>query len=372
MNARTMTREPPLAILAELTHRCPLRCVYCSNPLALDPASGEMETESWLSVIDQAADMGVLQIHFSGGEPTARKDLDTLVARADGAGLYVNLITSGVLLTDERIATLAEAGLAHVQLGFQDSEAGPGEWISGYAGGHAKKLEAARMIRDAGLALTVNVVVHRHNAVRVPQIIQMAVDLGAHRVEIANVQYYGWGLRNRAVLMPDRAQTERMTEVVEEARERLKGVIVIDYVTPDYYARYPKSCMGGWARRFMNLTPAGKVLPCHAAESIPGLKFDSVRNRPLADIWENGQAFRKYRATDWLPESCRSCERREIDWGGCRCQAMALTGDAANMDPVCMHSSFNDKVQALAEHDAVPAGQEPVYRTLQGASKETV
>ena len=367
MTPDSTNREPPLAILAELTHRCPLRCVYCSNPLALDPASGEMDTESWLSVIDQAAEMGVLQIHFSGGEPTARKDLETLVARADGAGIYVNLITSGVLLTDEKTVALAEAGLAHVQLGFQDSEAGPGEWISGYEGGHAKKLEAARMIRDAGLALTVNVVVHRHNAVRVPEIIQMAVDLGAHRVEIANVQYYGWGLRNRAALMPDRTQIEKMTEIVEEARERLKGVIVIDYVTPDYYARYPKSCMGGWARRFLNLTPAGKVLPCHAAESIPGLNFDSVRDRPLRDIWESGEAFMRYRAPDWLPEGCRSCERREIDWGGCRCQAMALTGDAANMDPVCIHSPFKDEIREAAEAEAGAAADGIVYRSFNNA-----
>ena len=372
MTAQTMTREPPLAILAELTHRCPLRCVYCSNPLALDPASGEMDTETWLSVIDQAARMSILQIHFSGGEPTTRKDLETLIAHADGTGLYVNLITSGVLLTDERVAALAEAGLAHVQLGFQDSEAVPGEQISGYSGGHAKKLEAARMIRDAGLALTFNAVVHRHNVVRVPEMIQLAIDLGAHRVEIANVQYYGWGLRNRAALMPGREQLERMTAYVEEARERLKGVIVIDYVIPDYYARYPKSCMGGWARRFMNVTPAGKVLPCHAAESIPGLAFDNVRDRPLRDIWENGKAFMRYRAPDWLPEGCRTCERREIDWGGCRCQAMALTGDAANMDPVCMHSPFNDKVQAMAAADAASEDWEPVYRTFKGAPEESL
>lgn len=363
----SVTREPPLAILAELTHRCPLRCVYCSNPLALDPASGEMDTESWLSVIDQAAEMGVLQIHFSGGEPTARKDLETLVARADGAGLYVNLITSGVLLTDKKTAALAEAGLAHVQLGFQDSEAGPGEWISGYAGGHAKKLEAARMIREAGLALTYNAVVHRHNAVRVPEMIEMAIGLGAHRVEIANVQYYGWGLRNRAALMPTREQLDRMTAYVEEARERLKGVIVIDYVIPDYYANYPKSCMGGWARRFLNLTPAGKVLPCHAAESIPGLEFDNVRDRPLADIWENGQAFGKYRATEWMPEGCRTCDRQEIDWGGCRCQAMALTGDAANMDPVCSKSPLNAQIREMAEAEAAAVDDTIVYRSLRNA-----
>ena len=358
-----MKLDPPLALLAELTHRCPLRCAYCSNPLALDPSSGEMETDDWRRVLDQAADMGILQVHFSGGEPTARKDLTDLVAHGSGRGLYVNLITSGVLLSDALVGALAEAGLAHVQLGFQDTDADRGEWMSGYDGGHEKKLHAARMITDAGLALTVNVVVHRHNAVRVPEMIDMAVGLGAHRVEIANVQYYGWGLHNRAALMPTPEQLERMTPIVEDARARLKGVIAIDYVIPDYYANYPKSCMGGWARRFMNVTPAGKVLPCHAAETIPGLAFDNVRERPLADIWETGDAFTRYRATEWLPEGCRDCERREIDWGGCRCQALALTGDAANMDPVCKYSPFNAEVRAQAQADAAAGGEDLVYRS---------
>ena len=363
-----MSLDPPLALLIELTHRCPLRCAYCSNPLELDAASRELDTPSWQRVLDQAAAMGILQVHFSGGEPTARKDLEALVAHATAAGLYVNLITSGVLLNETRIAALAGAGLAHVQLGFQDSEAETGEWMSGYAGGHAKKLEVAGHIREAGLALTVNIVVHRHNADRVSEMIEMAVALDAHRVEIANVQYYGWGLRNRAALMPTREQLEEMTRIVEDRRETLKGVIVIDYVIPDYYARYPKSCMGGWAHRFMNLTPNGKALPCHAAETVPGLTFDTVAERPLAEIWEHGQAFNAYRAPGWLPEDCRSCERREIDWGGCRCQALALTGDAANMDPVCRYSPFNDKVRALAEGEAAEGGNELVYRTFSSAS----
>ena len=360
-----MKLDPPLALLAELTHRCPLRCAYCSNPLALDASSGEMATGNWRSVLDQAADMGVLQVHFSGGEPTARKDLPDLVAHASGRGLYVNLITSGVLLTEEMVGALAKAGLAHVQLGFQDTDAVRGEWMSGYDGGHAKKLAAAKLIRAADLALTVNIVVHRHNAGRVPDMIDMAVALEAHRVEIANVQYYGWGLHNRTSLMPTLEQLERMTPIVEEARERLKGIIVIDYVIPDYYANYPKSCMGGWARRFMNVTPAGKVLPCHAAETVPGLIFDTVQDRPLAEIWAAGQAFTRYRATEWLPEGCRNCERREIDWGGCRCQAMALTGDAENMDPVCKHSPFNEEIRALAQTDAADGGQDLVYRSFQ-------
>ncbi len=359
-----MTIEPPLALLAELTHRCPLRCVYCSNPLALDPSGSELDEAAWKKVLDQAADMGVLQVHFSGGEPTARKDLEALVAHADGRGLYVNLITSGVMLTEKRVAALAEAGLAHVQLGFQDSDAARGEAISGYEGGHEKKLAAAAMITGAGLALTFNAVIHRHNVARVPEMLDMAIALGAQRIEIANVQYYGWGLHNRASLMPTREHLDRMTAFVEDARERLKGIIVIDYVIPDYYANYPKSCMGGWARRFMNITPAGKVLPCHASETIPGLEFDNVKDRPLADIWQNGQAFGKYRATEWMPEGCRDCDRQKIDWGGCRCQAMALTGDAANMDPVCSKSPLNAGIRAMAEADAGDETAEPVYRTF--------
>ena len=359
-----MTVEPPLALLAELTHRCPLRCIYCSNPLALDPSGLELDEAVWKSVLDQAADMGVLQVHFSGGEPAARKDLEALVAHADGRGLYVNLITAGVTLTEGRIAALAGAGLTHVQLSFQDSDAAQGERISGFDGGHEKKLAAAAMITGAGMALTFNAVVHRQNAARVPEMVDLAIALGAHRIEIANVQYYGWGLHNRAALMPAREQLDRMTAFVEEARERLKGIIVIDYVTPDYYATYPKSCMGGWARRFMNVTPAGKVLPCHAAETIPGLEFDNVRDRALADIWENGQAFGKYRATEWMPEGCRGCERQQIDWGGCRCQAMALTGDAANTDPACSKSPFNARIREMAEMEAAGEAAEPVYRSF--------
>ncbi len=362
-----MSLAPPLALLIELTHRCPLRCAYCSNPVELDAASRELDTDTWKRVLDEAAAMGILQVHFSGGEPTARKDLEALVAHASAAELYVNLITSGVLLSEKRIAALAEAGLAHVQLGFQDSEAARGEWMSGYDGGHAKKLAVAKLIRDAGLALTVNIVVHRHNADRVAEMIAMAVALDAHRVEIANVQYYGWGLRNRAALMPTKQQLEAMTRTVEARRETLKGVIVIDYVIPDYYASYPKSCMGGWARRFMNLTPNGKALPCHAAETIPHLEFDTVTARPLAEIWEHGEAFNAYRAPAFLPEGCRECERREIDWGGCRCQALALTGDAANMDPVCRFSPHNAEVRALADADAASGEDALVYRTFQGA-----
>ena len=355
-----MTRvSPPLALLAELTHRCPLQCPYCSNPINLQGASQELTTSEWMRVIDQAAAMGVLQIHFSGGEPTVRPDLEELVGRARSVGLYTNLITAGVLLDERRIARLADAGLDHVQLSFQDSESRGGDRIGGFKGGHGKKLEVARLIRAAGLPLTVNLVVHRQNLSHLEDLIAMAVDLDAGRIEIAHVQYYGWALRNRAALMPTRAQLEAATATVMAARERLKGRVVIDYVVPDYYARRPKSCMGGWGRQFLNISPAGAVLPCHAAESITSLSFDSVRQRSLADIWLHSEAFERYRGTGWMPEPCRSCDRREIDWGGCRCQAFAILGDAGATDPACGLSPHHDELVRLAETDS--AGEAPAF-----------
>ncbi len=353
----------PLAILAELTHRCPLQCPYCSNPLALEASSAELTTDQWKAVIKQAADLGVLQIHFSGGEPTVRRDLEELVAASAAEGLYTNLITAGVLLSRDRLAALAKAGLDHVQLSFQDSEAAGCDRIGGYKGGFDKKIDCARRVKETGLPLTLNMVVHRQNLEHLEDLLALAERLGAQRVEIAHVQYYGWAYLNRAALMPTRAQLESATAVVEAARERLKGIMVIDYVVPDYYARRPKSCMGGWGRQFLNVSPAGKVLPCHAAESITSLTFDRVTERSLRDIWENSAAFKAYRGTDWMPEPCRSCERREIDWGGCRCQAFALTGAAGNVDPACALSPAHEAMQALATAESGKGEQAFRYRT---------
>ncbi|MEX0758696.1 MAG: pyrroloquinoline quinone biosynthesis protein PqqE [Tistlia sp.] len=352
----------PMALLAELTHRCPLQCPYCSNPLELEQASRELDTAGWLRVIEEAAELGALQIHFSGGEPTVRKDLEQLVARAAEVGLYSNLITAGVLLDEAGLQRLAEAGLDHVQLSFQDSEAAGGERIGGHPGAQAKKRHFAGWVRTAGLPLTLNLVVHRQNLDHLPALLDLAVELDAQRAEIAHVQYYGWAFRNRAALMPTRAQLEQATATVEAARERLKGRLVIDYVVPDYYAKRPKSCMGGWGRQFLNVSPAGKVLPCHAAESITGLAFDSVTERSLADIWRNSEAFRAFRGTDWMPEPCRSCERREIDWGGCRCQAFAITGAAGAVDPACALSPFHESLVAIAEADSGADRRDFVYR----------
>jgi PqqA peptide cyclase len=362
-----VTQPPPLALLAELTHRCPLQCPYCSNPLELERAGSELDTDEWRRVIDEAAALGVLQIHFSGGEPTARRDLVDLVRHAHDAEIYTNLITAGVLLDADRLRELKEAGLDHVQLSFQDSEAEGGDRIGGFKGGHAKKLAVARLIREAGLPLTLNLVVHRQNLHHLEALLAMAIDLDAQRVEIAHVQYYGWALKNRAALMPTRAQLEQATAVVEAARIRLKGRLVIDYVVPDYYAKRPKACMGGWGRQFLNISPAGKVLPCHAAESITAMRFDSVREHSLADIWENSEAFNRFRGTDWMPEPCHSCARREIDWGGCRCQAFALLGDAAATDPACGLSAFHDELVHIAEQDSAAAARPFIYRRIGAA-----
>ncbi len=362
----TIDLQPPLAMLAELTHRCPLRCPYCSNPLELSRRGVELDTEAWLGVLDEAAALGVLQVHFSGGEPAARRDLDDMVEHAENIGLYTNLITSGVLLDKARLERLAEKGLQHVQLSFQGSEPEIADRIGGYPGGHAKKLEVAAMVGDIGLPLTINAVMCRENLHQLDDMIDLAVQFGAQRLEVANVQYYGWGLRNRNALLPTRSQLDRATATVEAARARLKGVLVFDYVVPDYYAKRPKACMGGWARRFLNINPEGWVLPCHAAETIPGLEFERVGDRPLADIWRDNQAFTRFRGTDWMPEPCVSCDQREVDWGGCRCQAMAILGRADVVDPACELSADHDKMLAIASEESTGEEVDYVYRQIGG------
>lgn len=355
--------EAPFAMLAELTHRCPLACPYCSNPLELDAIGAELDTETWCRVLDEAAALGILQVHFSGGEPCARRDLEALVAHATRAGLYTNLITSAVTLDRARLDRLREAGLQHVQISFQDTRDESGDAVAGLAGAFARKQRAAREVVAAGLALTVNAVMQRRNMERVDEFFDLALALGARRIEIANVQYYGWALANRAALMPTREQLVAMDEAVRRRLPALKGRLVVDYVVPDYYARRPKACMGGWGRRFLNITPSGKVLPCHAAETIPGLGIETVRERSLAAIWTDGPAFSRFRGTDWMPEPCRGCDRREVDWGGCRCQALAIAGDAAATDPVCDLSPLHDRVAEIAAEDAGTAEVPYRYRS---------
>ena len=336
----------PLALIAELTHRCPLHCVYCSNPLEMQKAAAELSTAEWTRVFQEAAKLGCLHVHMTGGEPLARTDLRELIARARAAGLYTNLITSGIGLSEKRLAALVDAGLEHIQLSFQGSRAEQADEIAGTRS-HAYKLQLAEMIRQFKIAFTINVVVHRQNLDHLAEIIAMAEAAGAGRLEIANVQYYGWALQNRDALLPTRTQLEKSQIVVNEAIERLNGKMRIDYVAPDYYAKYPKACMGGWGRRLMLIDPAGQALPCHAAAVIPGMTFDSVRERSLEWIWKESQAFRRFRGEDWMPEPCKSCDRRAEDFGGCRCQALLLTGDAAATDPVCSLAPSHKMVEDI-------------------------
>jgi pyrroloquinoline quinone biosynthesis protein E len=335
----------PLALIAEVTHRCPLHCVYCSNPLQLIAATAELSTEEWVRVFQEASRLGVLHLHLTGGEPAARSDLKDLIAGGRQAGLYTNLITSGIGISEARLAGLVEAGLDHIQLSFQDSRDDPARWIAG-ARGHAYKVDLASKIRQHRIAFTVNLVVHRQNLDHIEEMIEFIEKLQPERVEIANAQYYGWALKNRDSLIPTPLQIENCMRVVEAARLRLAGKVRIDSVLPDYYARYPKACMGGWGRRLLLIDPSGQVLPCHAAGVIPGMEFASVRQHPLEWIWRESAAFQRFRGEEWMPEPCRSCDRRTEDFGGCRCQAFLLTGDANATDPVCQLSPDHHLVEA--------------------------
>jgi PqqA peptide cyclase len=338
----------PLGLLAELTHRCPLGCPYCSNPLELNARGDELDTATWARVFGEAAALGVLQVHLSGGEPSARRDLVEITAAAHVASLYTNLITSAIGVTGNTLAALFKAGLDHVQISIQDSDAMSADHIAGYDGAFARKLSLAAEVMRAKVPLTVNAVIHRANIDHVSAMVDLALKLGAARVEIAHVQYYGWAMKNRAMLMPSREQVERAVAAVEDLRRQHHGKIVIDAVLPDYYARYPKPCVGGWGRRSLNVAPDGTVLPCHAAQIIPGLEFWSVRDHSLADIWQHSPAFNAFRGTRWMQEPCASCPRRAEDFGGCRCQAFMLTGNAAATDPVCHLSPNHQLVETLA------------------------
>jgi pyrroloquinoline quinone biosynthesis protein E len=351
-----------LGLLAELTHRCPLACPYCSNPLELEDRAGELDTASWARVFQEAAAMGVLQVHLSGGEPASRRDLEAITRSASDSGLYTNLITSAIGLDADRLGRLRAAGLDHVQVSIQDTDPASSDHIAGYQGAHARKLAFAEAVTGLGMALTVNAVIHRANIGRLTQMVALAADLGAGRVEIAHAQYYGWALRNRAALMPTRAQTDQALAELAQLQTRYAGTLAIDSVIPDYYASRPKPCMGGWGRRSLNVTPSGVVLPCHAAQTIPGLEFWSVRDHALAEIWADSPSFQAFRGTAWMQEPCRSCAFKETDFGGCRCQALALAGDAAATDPVCDLSPLHASVQALAEQAEGGTAADYIYR----------
>jgi PqqA peptide cyclase len=351
----------PLGLLAELTHRCPLHCPYCSNPLELTAAAAELPSCTWLDIFSQARRLGVLQAHLSGGEPLLRRDLEILAAGARSLGMYVNLVTSGVGLTIGRARALADAGVDHVQLSLQGATAPAADQVAG-AKAHARKLEAAAAVRAAGMVLTINVVLHRGNATHIDALVELAASLGADRLELAHAQYYGWALRNRASLLPNAAQVRQAEEMVRAARARHPQLAII-YVASDYHEKTPKPCMNGWGSRQLTVTPDGTVLPCPAATVIPNLDPPSIRDVPLADIWAESPAFTRFRGTSWLPEPCHSCPAREADFGGCRCQAYQLLGDAAATDPVCQYSPRRHTVDAaIAAATATP--DEPlIYRT---------
>jgi pyrroloquinoline quinone biosynthesis protein E len=341
-----MIAPRPYALLAEITYRCPLHCPYCSNPTRVRD-DGELTTDEWTRVVGEAAALGVLQIGFSGGEPLVRRDLPELVRAAREANLYTNLITSGIGLDDDRVRDLRDAGLDSVQLSFQSDNMDLADAIAG-ARAHQRKLDGAAKIRAAGIPLSLNFVIHRRNIDRLPQMIELAESLSAERVELANVQFYGWAFLNRAALLPTREQVVRAREIATAAKARLVGKIDIFYVLPDYYETRPKPCLAGWGQRYLTVNPTGEVLPCPTASSaIPDLCFENVRAHALDWIWRESGSFNRFRGTEWMPEPCQSCPRREIDFGGCRCQAALLTGNAANTDPVCDLSPNRASVDAV-------------------------
>ncbi len=336
----------PLALIAELTHRCPLHCVYCSNPLELTQRSAELSTDDWSRVFGEAAALGVLQADFTGGEPLTRPDILELVRAARAAGLYVNLITSGMPLDESRLEALVAGGLDHFQLSFQGAREEIAQEISGTKA-HPQKLRVLEWLKRHRVAVTLNFVIHRRNIGQLSEMLALAESSSASRVEFANVQYYGWAFANRDSLLPTREQLTRSMDFLKKAQERLAGKIKVEYVVPDYYAKYPKPCMGGWARKLMLIAPNGDALPCHAARVIPELSFENVKNQSLSEIWNSSDAFQKYRGESWMQEPCKSCDRRTQDFGGCRCQAFLLAGDAAATDPVCSLAPQRPKVDAI-------------------------
>jgi PqqA peptide cyclase len=348
------TPHHPLALVCELTHRCPLHCVYCSNPRELAARSGELDASTWNSVFGQAAELGVLQADFTGGEPLARTDIVELVRAARRAGLYVSLITSGLPLDEAKLDALVSAGLDHFQLSFQAAAENIAEEISGTKT-HAQKLRVLDWLKSRRVGVTLNFVLHRRNLHQMDEMLALAENSSATRAEFANVQYYGWAFANRALLLPSRQQLDEFMAKVKSAEERLRGKIRVEYVVPDYYAKYAKPCMGGWGRKVILIAPDGSALPCHAAGVIPGLHFENVKEQSLREIWNSSEAFQKFRGESWMQEPCKSCDRRAQDFGGCRCQALLLAGNAAATDPVCSLSPNRAKVDAILESLPQPA-----------------
>ena len=349
-----MTVGPPLWLLAELTYRCPLHCVFCYNPVDFAQQQDELSTEDWMRVLQQGRELGAVQCGFSGGEPLLRDDLEILVAEARRLGYYTNLLTSGVGLTEARAAALKAAGLDHVQLSFQDSTREMNDFLS-HTKTFALKNRVAEIIKSQGWPMVMNVVIHRLNIDHIDRIIGMAAELGAEYLELANTQYYSWAFVNRDQLLPTHEQLRRAEAVTDEWRARLGDKMRLFFVAPDYHEGKPKKCVNGWGSMFLNVAPDGTALPCHTAKMLPGLSFPNVKEHSLRDIWFDSEGFNRYRGTAWIKEPCASCDQREIDLGGCRCQAYMLANDPAAADPVCVKSPHHAKVLeavAQAEHAA--------------------
>lgn len=357
--------SPPLWLLAELTYRCPLHCAFCSNPVDYARQDAELSTGEWCDVLTQARALGAVQLGLSGGEPLLRKDLQALVAHAHRLGFYTNLITSGVGLTDARLAALRDAGLDHIQLSFQDSTRELNDFLSSTRT-FDLKLEVARMIKAHGYPMVVNCVLHRYNLAHVETIIEMALQMGAEYLELANTQYYGWAWHNRLALMPTEEQLREAEAVVNACRARIGNRCRIVFVVPDYFGDRPKKCMNGWGTTFLGVAPDGTALPCHAARMLPGPALPNVTRQPLHDIWYRSEAFQRFRGTDWMPAPCSTCDERDRDVGGCRCQAYLLTGDAGRTDPACSRSADHGILREVVLHGRAAALAAPaplIFRT---------
>ncbi|WP_198115983.1 pyrroloquinoline quinone biosynthesis protein PqqE [Massilia rhizosphaerae] len=340
---------PPLWLLAELTYRCPLHCPFCYNPVDYANDRTELSTEQWTDVMRQARRLGAAQLGFSGGEPLLRDDLEELVGEGRRLGFYTNLITSGIGLTEARLARMKDLGLDHIQLSFQDSTREMNDFLSSTKT-FDRKARVARLIKQYDYPMVLNVVLHRFNLDHVERIIEMALEMGVEYLELANTQYYGWALVNRAQLMPTREQVARAEAAVNAIRARIGNRMRILFVVPDYFEERPKACMNGWGSVFLGIAPDGTALPCHAARTLPGIAFPNVRDTSVQDIWYASDAFNRYRGDAWMKDPCRTCDDKARDVGGCRCQAYALTGDAANADPVCAKSARHGELQTIVLH----------------------
>lgn len=367
--SKKSTQHKPRWLLAELTYSCPLQCPYCANPIDFAQIKSELSTEDWMRVFSEAREMGAVQLGLSGGEPLARKDLALLVKHARQLGFYTNLITSGYGMTEEKILELKEAGLDHIQVSIQSPEKALNDELAGVASFEHKK-EVARLVKKAGYPMVLCVVIHRQNIHQMREILEMAIELKADYLELANTQYYGWAHLNRDKLLPSKEQFETAEAIAKEYKEKLKGQMKIYYVVPDFYEDRPKACMNGWGTTFLTIAPDGTALPCHSARELPGLDCPNVKDASVNDIWNESEAFNRFRGDEWMKEPCRSCPEKAKDFGGCRCQAYLLTGDMSNADPVCSLSPHHEKLLEAIDQAMDNRNEEPlVFRNVKNSKR---